>query len=698
MNIGLPRRCFWKHETSESLISRLMFEVFTEKAIQSIILAQGESRCLRHNFVGSEQILLGLIGEGTGIAARRLASAGVTLDGTRAEVIRIIGHGNQQVGDEVPFTPRAKRIIEFAFQESHRLGNNYVGTEHLLFAILKEEQGVAYHALKNLGVDIELLKGQLQAIFDAIQVKTLPVEDIATAEKKPFDLTVEATKALERANEEARLLGRNFVAREQILLGLIAGSADVAAQVLRECGVQLERARAEVESHIGRGTEGIGKVAVLSHEAVNHLLKGKVVAQQLGDQQIDNVHLLLALLSDKTSIALSVLKSFNLTSQALEEKLLEKIAIQRSTTPAELHIKLHPPTREDSASVSAAKRSFEVPDPNYRLPLRRMTPLNPATIPLLCLLCFCIILKGQLHPLEANVGLSFLPILPIVLGILVVFAVFVSFLPPVGDSMMPAISDGDVLIAERLTKLLGRPFRRGEIVCFKLNKDLEHLIPNQLKELFAASTNSPTINFFRHVFGLTLVKRIVGLPGEQVQVISGQVHINGKPLTQQWAFGRQYELKTLGDLGSGSYRPFANDSSPIIVPPRHFFVMGDNLSVNNLDSHIIGFVSKKSISERIAWHLLRKGELSFGAIKTEGEVDGGSAVPSSDELFQKTVTSAVTEVAHSGTFADWMTDEAVRRVALLLAFLLVPFAFLFTQFHHSESNFADVCKQMGNIK
>ena len=675
-----------------------MFEVFTEKAIQSIILAQGESRCLGHNYVGSEQMLLGLIGEGTGIAARSLASAGVTLVEARAEVIKIIGHGHQQVGDEIPFTPRAKRIIQFAFQESLRMGLRYVGTEHLLFAILKEEQGVAVHALRNLGVDIDRLKEHLQIVFEKCQVKPVAVQEIASGEKKPFDLTDEATKAIERAKEEARRLGRNFVEREQILLGLIAASDDTAAQVLHEGGVELERARIEVESQIGRGTGEDNSAVVFSHQGVNLLLKGKFTAESLGDQQIDNVHLLLALVSDKTSVALSVLKSFNLTGQAIEEKLLQKIAIQRSTTLAELQAKLHPPTDDVSAAISAAKRSFEVPDPRYKLPIRRMTPLNPATLPLLCLLGLCIIVRGQLHSSESSVGLPILPIFPIALGIMIVCAIFVSFLPAVGVSMMPAISDGDVLIGERLTKLLGRPFRRGEIVCFKLNKDLVHLIPNEIKELYSTSTHSPTLEFFRYVFGFALAKRIVGLPGEQVQVISGLVHINGKPLSQTWAPGRQYELKTLGDLGSGHYRPFANNSSPIVVPPGHFFVMGDNLSAHNLDSHIVGFVSKKSITERIAWHLFRKGQLSFGPVSTEGEADTASPASSLEEQSKKGATPPAMEPAYSSSFFDWMSDEAVRRVVLLLAFSVVPFAFLFMQYHQSQSNFTDLCKQMGNLK
>ena len=108
-----------------------MFERFTEKAIKVIMLAQEEARRLGHNFVGTEQILLGLIGEGTGVAAKVLKSMGINLKDARIEVEKIIGRGSGFVAVEIPFTPRAKRVLELSLEEARQLGHNYIGTEHL---------------------------------------------------------------------------------------------------------------------------------------------------------------------------------------------------------------------------------------------------------------------------------------------------------------------------------------------------------------------------------------------------------------------------------------------------------------------------------------------------------------------------------------------------------------------------------------
>ena len=113
-----------------------MFERFTEKAIKVIMLAQEEARRLGHNFVGTEQILLGLIGEGTGIAAKTLKSMGVNLKDARVEVEKIIGRGSGFVAVEIPFTPRAKRVLELSWDEARQLGHNYIGTEHLLLGLI----------------------------------------------------------------------------------------------------------------------------------------------------------------------------------------------------------------------------------------------------------------------------------------------------------------------------------------------------------------------------------------------------------------------------------------------------------------------------------------------------------------------------------------------------------------------------------
>ena len=138
-----------------------MFERFTEKAIKVIMVAQEEARRLGHNFVGTEQILLGLIGEATGVAAKVLKSMGVTLKDARVEVEKVIGRGSGFVAVEIPFTPRAKRVLELSLEEARQLGHNYIGTEHLLLGLIREGEGVAARVLENLGVDLAKARTQV---------------------------------------------------------------------------------------------------------------------------------------------------------------------------------------------------------------------------------------------------------------------------------------------------------------------------------------------------------------------------------------------------------------------------------------------------------------------------------------------------------------------------------------------------------
>ena len=138
-----------------------MFERFTEKAIKVIMLAQEEARRLGHNFVGTEQVLLGLIGEGTGVAAKTLKTMGVTLKDAREEVEKIIGRGSGFVAVEIPFTPRAKRVLELSWDEARQLGHNYIGTEHLLLGLIREGEGVAARVLENLGVDLNKVRSSV---------------------------------------------------------------------------------------------------------------------------------------------------------------------------------------------------------------------------------------------------------------------------------------------------------------------------------------------------------------------------------------------------------------------------------------------------------------------------------------------------------------------------------------------------------
>ncbi|KAJ6676409.1 ATP-DEPENDENT CLP PROTEASE [Salix viminalis] len=150
-----------RQQKAKRFVARAMFERFTEKAIKVIMLAQEEARRLGHNFVGTEQILLGLIGEGTGIAAKVLKSMGINLKDARVEVEKIIGRGSGFVAVEIPFTPRAKRVLELSLEEARQLGHNYIGSEHLLLGLLREGEGVAARVLENLGADPSNIRTQV---------------------------------------------------------------------------------------------------------------------------------------------------------------------------------------------------------------------------------------------------------------------------------------------------------------------------------------------------------------------------------------------------------------------------------------------------------------------------------------------------------------------------------------------------------
>jgi len=128
-----------------------VFERFTERARQVVVIAQSEARALKHNYIGTEHLLLGLLREEQGIAARVLMSFDVTVDEVRAQVARIIGQGDEVVGGHIPFTPRSKKILELSLREALAVGHNYIGTEHILLGLMREGEGVAVRILLDFG-------------------------------------------------------------------------------------------------------------------------------------------------------------------------------------------------------------------------------------------------------------------------------------------------------------------------------------------------------------------------------------------------------------------------------------------------------------------------------------------------------------------------------------------------------------------
>src|SRR5437763_5522878 len=139
----------------------LLFERFTERARQVVVLAQDEARGLKHNYIGTEHILLGLLREEEGLAARVLESLDITGEEVRAEVARIVGQGDEVTTGQIPFTPRAKKVLELALREALSLGHNYSGTEHILLGLVRENEGVAARILLDFDADAEKIRNEV---------------------------------------------------------------------------------------------------------------------------------------------------------------------------------------------------------------------------------------------------------------------------------------------------------------------------------------------------------------------------------------------------------------------------------------------------------------------------------------------------------------------------------------------------------
>ena len=170
-----------------------MFERFTERARQVVVLAQDEARALKHNYIGTEHILLGLLREEEGLAARVLESLDITVEEVRAQVARIVGQGDEVTTGQIPFTPRAKKVLELALRESRALGHQYIGTEHILLGLVRENDGVAARILLDLGVDAEtvreavgrLLLGPGQTVSAMTMTRTAPLTGAARGARIP---------------------------------------------------------------------------------------------------------------------------------------------------------------------------------------------------------------------------------------------------------------------------------------------------------------------------------------------------------------------------------------------------------------------------------------------------------------------------------------------------------------------------------
>lgn len=146
-----------------------MFERFTDRARRVVVLAQDEAKALNHNYIGTEHLLLGLISEGEGVAAKALESLDISLEAVRAQVEEIIGHGTSTPTGHIPFTPRAKKVLELSLREALQMNHSYIGTEHILLGLIREGEGVAAQVLIRLGADLNTVRNSVLQLLQGYQ-------------------------------------------------------------------------------------------------------------------------------------------------------------------------------------------------------------------------------------------------------------------------------------------------------------------------------------------------------------------------------------------------------------------------------------------------------------------------------------------------------------------------------------------------
>ena len=297
------------------------FDRFNDRAKRVLALAQDEAIRFNHNYMGSEHLLIGLIREEEGVAARALAKLGVELAKARKAIDFIIGRGESTTSpSEITLSPRAKKIIELAIDESRKLGHGYVGPEHMLLGLAREGEGIASGILESLGVTMDKVR---RAVMETLgQVKPgLPtnVYPNTLVQRGPFDLLDdEAKRVLAIAEEEARQMRHNWIGTEHMMIALLR-SGSFAQRALESLGVTLDQARAGVFKAVPPKETDV--VDVRPTPRVKTLIGRAIMLAGPSSDDVRPQHLLLALVADPHGIGAQVLAQLGATEEEVRQRL-----------------------------------------------------------------------------------------------------------------------------------------------------------------------------------------------------------------------------------------------------------------------------------------------------------------------------------------------------------------------------------------
>jgi len=206
-----------------------VFERFSDRARRVVVLAQEEARMFKHNYIGTEHILLGLAHEGEGVAAKALEAMGVSLAAVRSQVEAIIGRGQAEPTGHIPFTPRAKKVLELSLRESLQLGHNYIGTEHILLGLIREGEGVAAQVLQKLGADLNRIRQQVIHLLPGHGGEAMAVATESPMGSDPRQILPEiaqrGARARDLAERLAEVLADPSISPDNVLFGLLLEDA-----------------------------------------------------------------------------------------------------------------------------------------------------------------------------------------------------------------------------------------------------------------------------------------------------------------------------------------------------------------------------------------------------------------------------------------------------------------------------------------